>query len=57
MSKNWDRENMMTLAANVRREDAEAFAEIAREKNTTVGGMLRMFTATAYRRPPVSLSL
>ncbi len=52
MSKNWDRENMMTLAANVRREDAEAFAEIAREKNTTVGGMLRMFIRDSVQKAP-----
>ena len=50
MSKNWDRANMMTLAANVRREDAEAFAEIAREKNTTVGGMLRMFIRDSVQK-------
>ena len=30
MSKNWDRENMKTLAANVRKEEAEAFAKIAK---------------------------
>ena len=48
MSKNWERENMMTLAANVRKEDAEAFAKIAKENNTTVGGMLRMFIRDSY---------
>ena len=50
MSKNWDRENMMTLAANVRKEDAEAFARIARENNTTVGGMLRMFIRDSVKK-------
>ena len=50
MSKNWDRENMMTLAANVRKEDAEAFARIARENNTTVGGMLRMFVRSSVQK-------
>ena len=47
MSKNWDRENMMTLAANVRKEDAEAFARIARENNTTVGVCFGCLSATA----------
>ena len=50
MAKNWDRENIMTLAANVRKEDAEAFAEIARENNTTVGGMLRMFIRDSVKK-------
>ena len=50
MSKNWDRENMKTLAANVRKEDAEAFAKIAKENNTTVGGMLRMFIRDSVQK-------
>lgn len=50
MSKNWDRENMKTLAANVRKEDAEAFAAMAKENNTTVGGMLRMYVQSAVRK-------
>ena len=50
MSKNWDRENMKTLAANVRKEDAEAFAKIAKENNTTVGGMLRMFVRDSVQK-------
>ena len=50
MSKNWDRENMKTLAANVRKEEAEAFAKIAKENNTTVGGMLRMFIRDSVQK-------
>ena len=50
MTKNWDRENMKTLAANVRKEEAEAFAKIAKENNTTVGGMLRMFIRDSVQK-------
>ena len=41
MSKNWDKENMKTVAANMKKEEVEAFRKLAEERGTTVGGMLR----------------
>ncbi|MBQ6799413.1 MAG: hypothetical protein IJP11_09275 [Oscillospiraceae bacterium] len=43
MAKEWDKENMKTLGANMKREDAEAFAEYAKANGTTVGALLRGF--------------
>ena len=43
MSKSWDKENMKTLAANMKKEEAEAFRKLAEEQGTTVGAMLRGF--------------
>ncbi len=41
MSKTWDKENMKTLATNMKKEDAEAFRKFAEEKGTTPGALLR----------------
>ena len=41
MSKAWDKENMKSLATNLKKEEAEAFRKLAEERGTTVGGMLR----------------
>ena len=41
MAKEWDKENMKTLGANMKREDAEAFAAYAKANGTTVGALLR----------------
>ncbi len=43
MAKNWDKENMRTVSANMKKEDVEAFRKLAEEKNTTVGALLRGF--------------
>jgi|GEM_PF-1362859 len=43
MVKEWDRANMKSLGANVKRETAEAFQAYAKENGTTVGALLRGF--------------
>lgn len=43
MAKNWDKENMRTLATNVKKDTAEAFRKYAEEHDTTVGALLRGF--------------
>ena len=43
MSKEWDKANMKTLGVNLKREEAEAFKQLAEEQGTTVGAMLRSF--------------
>ena len=43
MAKEWDKANMKTIGANMKREDAEAFAEYARARGTTPGALLRGF--------------
>ena len=43
MAKDWDRENMKTLGANMKKEDAEAFRKLAEERGTTVGALIRGF--------------
>lgn len=39
----WDRENMSTIACKLRKEDAEAFREFARENGQTVNTLLRNY--------------
>lgn len=43
MAKEWDKANMKTLAANMKRETAEAFQQYAQSQGTTVGALLRGF--------------
>ena len=43
MAKEWDKENMRTLATNMKREYAEAFREYAEANGTTPGALLRGF--------------
>lgn len=43
MSKEWDRENMRTVAVNLKKEEAEALKAYAAEHDTTVGALLRGF--------------
>lgn len=43
MAKEWDKANMKTLAANMKRETAEAFQQYAKSQDTTVGALLRGF--------------
>ena len=43
MAKEWDKANMKTLGANMKRETAEAFQQYARSQGTTVGALLRGF--------------
>ena len=40
MSKEWDKENMKTLACRVRREEAEAFRAYADSRRTTAHALL-----------------
>ena len=51
MAKEWDRENMRTLATNVKRETAEAFRRYAEERGTTVGALLRGFVEASVAAP------
>lgn len=39
----WNRENMKTVGANVKKDVAEKFAEIAKRQGTTPGAMVRGF--------------
>lgn len=52
MSKNWDKENMMTMAVNVKKEEAEAFKKLAEEKGTTVAGLLRGYVRATVNPTP-----
>ena len=50
MAKDWDRLNMKTLAANMKKEDAIAFQEYARDHHTTVGALLRGFVQATLQQ-------
>ncbi len=39
----WDKENMATIACKLRKEDADAFREYAKQNNKTVNTLLRDF--------------
>lgn len=39
----WDKENMATIACKLRKEDADAFREYAKQNNVTVNTLLRGF--------------
>jgi len=41
MSKEWDKQNMKSMAVNMKKDEAEAFKALATERGTTVGAMLR----------------
>ena len=49
MAKEWDRKNMKSLGVNLKREDAEAFQELASAHGTTVGAMLRLYIQATLR--------
>lgn len=50
MAREWDKANMKTLGVNLKKEEAEAFQKLAKERGTTVGGMLRMFIQKSIDR-------
>lgn len=39
----WDKDNMATVACKLRKEDADAFREYAKQSNKTVNTLLRSF--------------
>ena len=43
MAREWDKANMKSLGVNLKRDEAEAFQRLAKERGTTVGGMLRLY--------------
>lgn len=51
MAKEWDKQNMRTLAANVKVDTAERFRAYAEEHNTTVGALLRGFIEATLAEP------
>ena len=53
----YNRENMRTLAANVRREKAEQFKAIAEKNGLTAGGMLRDYIDMVCATGSVPVSL
>jgi len=55
MAKDWDKENMKSLATNVKKDTAVRFQLYAREHDTTVGALLRGFIeATVTGSPMIS---
>lgn len=46
----WNKENMKTLGANVKKETAEKFAEIAARRGATPSGMIREFIRETVER-------
>ena len=57
MSKEWDKENMKSLATNMKKADAEAFRKMAEEQGTTVGALLRGYVQgclTESKEQPVA---
>lgn len=41
MAREWDKQNMRTLAVNLKKEEAEAFQKLAQDSETTVAALLR----------------
>ena len=41
MAREWDKQNMRTLAVNLKKEEAEAFQKLAQDSDTTVAALLR----------------
>lgn len=67
--KEWNRENMKSVGANVKKETAERFREICEQRGTNPGAVIRMFILDAvasedlgavpakYLGQPASLSI
>ena len=53
----YNRENMRTLAANVRKETAEKFKAVAEKNGLTAGGMLKDYIELVCATEDVSVSL
>ncbi len=51
MAKEWDRQNMRSIAANVKAETAEAFKKYAEEHGTTMGALMRGFIQSTLEQP------
>ena len=43
MSKKWDSENMKTIAVNLKKDEAEAFRQLALDRGSTPAALLRGF--------------
>ena len=52
MSKEWDKNNMATMSANVKKELAEDFRKIAAERGTTPAGLIRGFVQATVNPAP-----
>ena len=52
MSKEWDKNNMATMSANVKKELAEEFKKIAAERGTTPSGLIRGFVQATVKPAP-----
>lgn len=50
----WDKENMRTVATRIRKEEAEAFARYAEERNTTANALLREYVRKCINEEPQS---
>ena len=52
MSREWDKNNMATMSANVKKELAEDFRRIAAERGTTPAGLIRGFVQATVNPAP-----
>jgi hypothetical protein len=52
MSREWDKNNMATMSANVKKELAEDFRKIAAERGTTPAGLIRGFVQATVNPAP-----
>ena len=52
MSKEWDKNNMATMSANVKKELAEELKKIAAERGTTPSGLIRGFVQATVKPAP-----
>ena len=52
MSKEWDKNNMATMSANVKKELAEEFKKVAAERGTAPSGLIRGFVQATVRPAP-----
>ena len=49
MAKEWDKNNMQTMAVNMKKEEVEAFKKLVAERDTTVAAELRGFIRKSLR--------
>ena len=47
----WDRENMVTIACKLRKEDADAFREYARQNGKAVNTLLKSYVFRCIGKP------
>lgn len=52
MSREWDKNNMATVSANVKKELAEDFRKIAAERGMTPAGLIRGFVQATVNPAP-----